>query len=275
MRSVSLWAPEILLGLLGPLLGWVLYSLCVHYYYSRMSFFLPQTRVSYLNSHSPSSSIHLSMFQRFLLKHISKSVIFKIEDEKKKIENHSIDIQECLSRIATDIAPVVSVVAVAPADWWQRLSQISGYWNGTETAPVLVFKVYKVMCRAVVKFRVVVVSWTCLIRPKRRLSETDVVEIVLLEAICGRPRVGLQRSCVGLGCRGLDDQPYDTFVVERAELVSLIVVVYRLFGLLEAIPPMVRAICAPERTTWSGLHLDESHRLQHGGSKGHLQNTNS
>ncbi|GKF81521.1 hypothetical protein Tco_0240123, partial [Tanacetum coccineum] len=35
------------------------------------------------------------------------------------------------------------------------------YWNGTETAPVLVFKVYKVMCRAVVKFRVVVVSWTC------------------------------------------------------------------------------------------------------------------
>nr|GEY21414.1 hypothetical protein [Tanacetum cinerariifolium] len=32
---------------------------------------------------------------------------------------------------------------------------------------------------------------------------------------------------------------------------------------------------APERTTWSGLHLDESHRLQHVGSKGHLQNTNS
>ncbi|GKC07344.1 hypothetical protein Tco_0998954 [Tanacetum coccineum] len=54
------------------------------------------------------------------------------------------------------------------------------YWNETEIAPVSVFKVYKGMCRRVVKFRVVVVSWTCLIRLQKRWTRVEVIIYVVL-----------------------------------------------------------------------------------------------
>ncbi|GJS39837.1 hypothetical protein Tco_0564880 [Tanacetum coccineum] len=129
--------------------------------------------------------------------------------------------------IKIDIAPVVSVVKVAPADWWLRLSQISGYWNGTKTTPVLVFKVYKVMCWAVVKFRVVVAE------EKAKCSETDVVEIGV---VLYKPQPP-----------GNPLTMHPSISRGRAILLTT---------------------GTPERTTGSGLHLDESHRLQHVGSKG-------